>query len=276
MILLVLVSVIAISAQVKSTKPMPPLPFGWKFVPVADRCNGMNIVLGFTFHPKEGLISTVVATVEPQDGIVHNGASSWTVQFQSQSDSAYRELNLILPANDTSKICVNLAYNEKTFQVCWYFVTLEDSVEYFAGDPRQRGIADFRKMKTTPEINPDTLKEGDLNAEYEVYVVVSSPEKRAKAESVIGHALSSDEKGRARIKLSLRVLIALAQRGVKAEYTVPPPWSSQARDTVRVKKVHDSAKGQSSKESDKSLYLAGISYSEVPFGEQFAKTLFGN
>jgi hypothetical protein len=235
--LIVLASLVTISAQVKATKPTPGFPFGWKFVPITDRCNGRNIVLGFTFHPKEDLISKVVATVEPMEGIVYNGPSSWTVNFQSRSDSTYRELSLTLPKNDTSKICVNLAYNGKVFPVHWYFVTEGDSVEYFAGDPRQRGgFKGYCTKKPTPEINPDTLKESDLNAEYEVYVDVSSPDKLAKAESVIGHTLSVDSKGRARIKLSLRTLYTLVHRGLKFQYSVPPPWSSQVRDSVRSKK----------------------------------------
>jgi hypothetical protein len=244
--LIVFVSLVAISAQVGATKPMPGFPFGWNFVSVPGQSQGMNVALGFTFRSAVDSIRGVVVKVEPKDGIVYEGPASWTVEFQHSGDSAYRVLNLTLPQDDTSEICVNLAYNGGIFPVSWYFVTEGDSVEYFAGDPRQLWMGRDIPKQTSSDLDIDTLKESDWNVQYEVYLDARTPEKLSSLESLLNRKLTPDPKGRVKVKISLRQIYELTKKGVKGGWAVPPPWYHGGRDkTLHIEKS-DSLEGHSS------------------------------
>ncbi len=223
-------------SSVGTTSEVPHLPYRWNISPLQHGFDGQNVKLAFSFRPDFDWIRSVTVNVKLHDGIGYTGPTSWKVQFQSKDDSNLTVLSLVVPSNDTSEIDFVLSASmangmDFDYSIQYCFVTQGDSIEYWKGDPRFPWIGAKYKRPKSDAIDKDTLRREDLETEYEVFFTQRTQKEIDIAKKIIGFSPKIDWDGSARVKLTLRKILALWDEGIGLQFAVYPEWGSP-RDTT--------------------------------------------
>jgi|GEM_PF-5282292 len=157
-----------ISAAIASSPPVGS--FEYRIEPVAhERCEGA-VTLRLSFSPRYTDCQEIVGSIEGKYGVQNLGEESWSVRSEKALEGVHgvisreerphfeKDLNLYVPPNDTSELWVTLQCVRTKQVFRYFFVTTEDTIEFWGGDPRDPGI--IRKKTENPRerrrlVSPD-------------------------------------------------------------------------------------------------------------------------
>lgn len=174
------VSLITIAIALQSKADMvPPRSLEIRFAPIEMPKGPGPVTFELSFKKKTWVdefqkdtydCKEVEVRIQRLDNIEYSGDTAWTVKVDS--GVWYRsEINVVIPANDTSGITVTVKCCRIPNPTAWYFVTTGDTLESFRGNPRGTHPPEFRPWEH-PIIDKEAFSNIDPNDRWYKFIDV--------------------------------------------------------------------------------------------------------